>query len=187
MSFNAAIPIGTDPMIKSQIQTRANFQAMNAVFGQNHVPFNQDNSISGMHSVINFREQTVDPTTSAAQIGLYTKNVSGSPALFFAPSSSQTPIQMTYPSINTSPTLAQQQTFVAGPFVVYCGYLTGVNNGAAITPTPTSNLIYVGLMVAQGNPRLGINAIGVISGSSFTIQFPGPGGQTIWYLAIGKP
>jgi hypothetical protein len=190
MSFNAAIPVGSDPMIKSQIQTKSNFQSINAVFGQNHVPLTEDFSTSGMHSVLTFREQTIDPTTTADQIALYTKAVNSLPNLFFQPSSNQTPIQLTYPSLTTGPTLAQQQTFVAGPFVVYCGYLLNVSSGQVVTPTPTSTLIYVGLTTTPVRPPavpIGVRAIGIISGSSFTITFSGGPVDAVWYFAIGKP
>ena len=123
MSFNAAIPVVTDPMLKSQLQTKTNFQAMNNVFGQNHLPFTADAEFSGMHSVVTFREQTGDPTTSAIQTSLYTKQVGSLPQLFFRPNSNQTPIQMTNSNVktglqSTNPPkyLAQQYSFIALSF-----------------------------------------------------------------------
>ncbi len=193
MSFNATIPIGTNPMLQSQGQCRANFQAINAVFSENHIPMNTTgNPSQGMHSLLLFREQTVDPTTSASQIALYTKAVNNISSLFFAPNSSQTPIQLTYPSISTGLQstkpdvyLPQQYSFVAGPFVVYGGLLKNVSSGSTITLTPTCTLIYAGLICQS--PASGTKyAIPQISGSGFTVQFSGTPMQNIYYLAIGQ-
>lgn len=201
MSFNAAIPVVTDPMLKSQLQTKTNFQAMNNVFGQNHLPFTADAEFSGMHSVVTFREQTGDPTTSAIQTSLYTKQVGSLPQLFFRPNSNQTPIQMTNSNVktglqSTNPPkyLAQQYSFIAGPFTVYGGYLSGINAGASFTLSPTSTLIYAGATLDSDAFTVGGStgviafpgAIAIISGSSITIQFQdGINPRNVYYFAIG--
>jgi hypothetical protein len=200
MSFNATIPIGTNPMLQSQGQCRANFQAINAVFSENHIPMNTTgNSVQGMHSLLLFREQsgaTPDPVTSSSQIALYTKAVSSISALFFAPNNTQSPIQLTYPSISTGLQstdpdvyLPQQYSFVAGPFVIYGGLLTNVTNGSTITLSPTSTLIYAGLVMLSNT--IGILQYGIpqISGSGFTVQYvtnSSPNKPSFYYLAIGQ-
>jgi hypothetical protein len=141
--------------------------------------------------------QPSDPATSASQIALYNKLVpptTGTPALFFAPSSSQTPIQLTYPSLNTSgPT---QYTFIAGPFVVYGGLVTAATIGQLITLTPTTNLLYVGLVAANiRNVKSNTSFLPVPTSintpaSTFTIQYSTPvlPGTLVdvYYLAIGQ-
>lgn len=184
-------------MLQSQGQCRANFQAINAVFSENHIPMNTTgDSTQGMHSLLLFREQTIDPTTSATQIALYTKAVSNISELFFAPNSSQTPIQLTYPSISTglqstNPDvyLPQQYSFVAGPFVIYGGLLSNVTNGSITTLTPTSTLIYAGLVMLSNT--IGILQYGIpqISGSGFTVQYSTNANvnkPSFYYLAIGQ-
>jgi hypothetical protein len=185
-------------MLKSQGQTKSNFQAMNTVFGQNHVPFTGDSTVSGMHTTLTFREQSGDPTTLVDQVALYTKNVGGLPALFFRPNNNQTPIQMTLQNLKTGlqskdPDVyySEQYSFVAGAFIVYGGYLKNVNSGAVITLTPTSTLIYVGLTMNQhlrNASYIAAPVLPAIPGSSFTVEYQnGLSGQNIYYFAIGKP
>lgn len=192
MSFNSSIPLGTDAMIKSQGQLRSNFQAINAVSSENHVAMNQDEQ--GMHTILNFRPQTIDPTTSATQIALYTKLVSSIPMLFFAPSSSQTPIQLTAPSISTglqstNPDVykADQFSFIAGPFIIYGGLITGATNGQVKILSPTSTLLYANVLsIFKKDDSLSI--VTAILASSFTIGLsPNTPAQDIYYFAIGKP
>lgn len=179
-------------MIKSQRQIRANYQAINQVFSENHVAMNQE--FQGMHNSLTFRIQA-NPTTSATQIALFTKLVNSAPMLFFAPSSSQTPIQLTYNSISTglqstNPNVykSDQYSFIPGPFIVYGGLITGATNGMTKTLTPTSTLLFVATQTvfksAANNEGNSTN----ILGSSFTITLGGSSAtQNIYYFAIGKP
>ena len=183
-------------MLVSQPQIRANFQAISKVFGQNHEPLNA--KYQGYHDVLTFRQQGGDPTTSASQVALYTKAVSGNPALFFRPNSSQTPIQLTYPSLSTQtntnpPTYpATQYTFIAGPFLVYFGYVAGATVGQPITVTPSSTLLYVGCVIkiaTANDPKNQYTACATnVSGASFNIQYQTSlSPQKVFYFAIGKP
>lgn len=194
MSYNSNIPQGTDPMIKSQGQIRANYQAINRVFSENHVQMN-NSEFKGMHNVVNFRVQ-LDPTTSASQIALYTKLVGGQIMLFYAPSSSQTPIQLTGSSLSTglqstNPDvyLPEQYSFVAGPFIIYGGKIIGAVDGQVKVLAPSSTLLYAGIVTIYktdvGNPQSSATLAG---GSSFTINLtPNTAAQDIYYFAIGKP
>ena len=191
MSFNSNIPQGTDALIKSQGQLRSNFQAINAVFSENHVPMNSE--LQGMHNLLNFRPQGLDPATSATQIALFTKLVSSIPMLFYAPSSSQAPVQLTFPSLSTglqssNPDvyLADQYSFIAGPFVVYGGKITGATNGQVKVLSPTTTLLYASVKTIY-KVDLAVSSVTAIVGSSFTIGLGGPTPQDIYYLAIGKP
>ena len=137
MSYNSSIPKSTDPILQSQRQLLANFQAINNAFSTNHVGLTKDPLVAGMHDVLTLRPQAGDPTTSASQIAIYNKLVGGTPEMFYAPNSSQTPIQLTYPSIK-SDSSTTQYTFMAGPFVIYGGLVTNPSNGQTITVTPTT-------------------------------------------------
>lgn len=202
-SYNPNIPTISQFMLESLPQIRANFQAINTVFSENHEDLNSE--FQGMHTVLNLTSQTGNPTTSEAQISLYTKTVSSNTVLFYEPNSSQTPIQMTYPSISTGKNnatppvyLTTQQTFLPGPFVFYSGLIVGANQGQTITLTPSSTLIYVGLFIkdfkngSQGALTFanacatGINGNMGASPGTFNVQFvTGLPSQNISYIAIG--
>ena len=185
-------------MLQSQPQIRANFQAINSVFSENHEDLNQE--FQGYHNLLDLYKQVSDPVTAADQTAVYTKAVSGNPCVFYAPNSAQTPIQLTYPSISTGKNnavppvyLDQQYTFMAGPFVVYGGVIKGAAQNQTITLTPSTTLIYVGLFIrdfktgAQG-PLTFANACATnLSVNTFKIQFTtGLPVQDVFYLAIGK-
>jgi hypothetical protein len=195
MSYSTNIPQPTDQTLQSQKQILSNFQTIAQLFFANHYPLDGDNEYQGMHTVMTMQPQSGDPSTSSSQISLYNKLVSSIPELFFAPNSAQTPIQLTYPSLNTTPTNAQQYTFVAGPFVIYGGKITNPTNGQVIPLSPITNLLYVGTTTA--NYKLGslIQSSATIPTSinspisSFTINYDTTGGTTtrdVYYLAIGQ-
>lgn len=152
MSFNPNIPQNTDQYQQSYPQLRANFQAIEAGFNENHTSLTADpNTILGMHELLLMRAQSGDPTTSAIQIASYNKLVSSIPEWFYRPSSSATPIQMTYPSININPSALTQYSFIAGPFIIYGGYIQIPTNGQVVTLTPGTSLLYVDLIATNVN------------------------------------
>ncbi len=197
MSYNPNIPQSTSKRSISQKQIRANYQAIYNAFANNHAALGTANQ--GRHNVLILRDQGMtDPTTSATETALYNKLVSSVPNLFFRPSSSQTPIQMTYPSIrtglqSTNPDVyyPTQYSFVAGPFIVYAGLLTGISQSQVVTLAPGTALIYVGLTALGVSNSLISNTIipTSISGTSFTIKFENgvilkP--PDVYYIAIGQ-
>lgn len=194
-SYNSLIPIGTDAMLKSQSQIKANFQAINSVFARNHAVLNS--ALQGMHNVVTFRKQAGDATTGATQIALYSKEIASVTNLFFRPSANQTPIQLTYQEITTGLLsedpdiyLTAQQTFLAGPFVVYAGSIAGVANGAIITLLPASTLIYVGLTAKTPpfvSPTSNFTMCTTnIAANQFTVGMANAiSPQDLYYLAIG--
>lgn len=202
MSYNPNIPVNTDFMLQSQRQILSNFQAINEVWGENHVILNDPDSIvTGWHTLLNFILQTGNPTTTADETALFTKSVGGIPALFYNPNNSQTPIQMSYPSVQTglqssNPDVyfANQYSFAAGPFVIFGGLLTGAVQGQLVTLLPATTLIYVGLVIL--NPVKPSSRI--FTACATALNTPGPGqftvqfqtaitmAQDIYYLAIGQ-
>lgn len=190
MSYNSNIPLITDPILQSAQQIRANFQAINSTFANNHAGPTKDPSISGMHDVLILRPQMADPATSATQTALYNKLVSSVPELFFRPNNSQTPIQMTYPSIKADLS-NMQYSFVAGPFIVYGGFISAPTNGQLVTLTPGTTLLYVDLTVANStiSPTVIAEAIPTsIAGTSFNITYQNTGSFgsfDVYYFAIG--
>lgn len=189
MTYQPNVPQATDPILQSQGQIRPDFQEINRVFSNNHVGINED--FKGQHNVLTMRPQVGDPTTSATQIALYNKLVSTLPNLFYMPNNAQTPIQLTYPSLNTSPTSLDQYSFVAGPFVVYMGKKTAIADGQLVVLLPATTLIYVGL-TSVNVTGLGLSSDVPIPmnivGNSFNIQINpslGSANVDVFYLAIG--
>lgn len=191
MSYNPAIPQITDQLLQSQAQIRANFQSINIAFSNNHFSLVGDQDFQGMHNVLTMRPQSLDAITDATHVGFYNKLVSSIPELFFRPNNNQTPIQLTFPALNTDMSSLTQFSFVAGAFVVYMGKIVNPTNGQTVTLTPTTTLRYVGLNAANVNSTAQIKvAIPTnITGSSFnishTITVP-PQLIDVYYLAIGN-
>jgi hypothetical protein len=187
-SFNPNIPIITDKILLSQAQIRANFQSINSAFSTNHFPLTSNPEFSGMHNMLTLRPQSSDPTTSATQIAIYNKLVSGIPNLFFRPNNSQAPIQMTYPSIKVDSSNTQY-SFIAGPFIVYGGLIKGVTNGQVITLNPGTTLLYIDLIVTSNpaSPTVVAQVVPTaITGTSFTAKYQTTSGTyDIYYLGIG--
>lgn len=197
MSYNPNIPQITDNTLQSYGQLRGNFNAINSSFAKNHVGLTRDPEFSGMHSVLTMFP-TTDPATSPTQIALYNKLVGGVPELFFRPSSNQTPIQMTYPSIktglqSTNPDVYynDQYSFVAGPFIIYGGFIANPTNGQVVTLTPGTTLLHVDLIAVDAvtvvTPAYAIPTS--IAGTSFTIKFStafvAPKEMNLYYFAVG--
>lgn len=193
MSFNQNIPVITDPILQSQRQIRANFQAIAATWSVNHSQLTGNDDFGGMHKNFLLRPQNSDPATSATQLALYNKVVSSIPQLFTRPKSSGTPIRMSYPSIKADDS-DEQYTFMAGPFLIYGGKIATPTNGQLVTLTPGSSLIHVDLTATNLNFVPGIVQAAVatnLSGTSFNISYQNVGSSPIpfdvYYFAVGLP
>jgi len=201
MAYNPNIPLVSNLMVTSQPQIQSNFQTINSVFSKNHSSLNNldPGRLQGMHTVLTLRPQSTDPTTTVDQVSLYTKTVAGVTSIFFRPSNNQTPIQLTYSSIETGLQsedpdvfLPRQYTFLAGPFIFYVGRVV-VTDGTIISLTPNSTLLYVGLTMAEGGfgtDKSSAAATNINSGgTNFTVRFPfisTTDPTPVFYLAIGQ-
>lgn len=203
MSYNPNIPTVTDKILQSFGQLRANFRAINNAFADNHIPLNQSDTIAGRHSVLTMRVKVspVDPATSSTQIAIYNKLVSSIPSLFFRPSGNLTPIQLTYPSLrtglqSTNPDVyfPTQYSFVAGPFIVYGGFIANVGTGVNVPLAPGTNLRSVDVILANFKPVTGSTSVPVaaatnIVGNSFDIltRLQPDGSQAdAYYFAVSQ-
>lgn len=202
MSYNPNIPQSTSKRAISQRQILINFQSIYQAFANNHSALGL--GTQGKHRVLILKDQTAtgDPTTSASQIAIYQKIIGGNPSWFYRPSSNQTPIQLSYQSVqtglqSTNPDVyyQNQYSFVAGPFVVYGGKVTNPAPNALVTLLPSTTLRYVGLIVTNyKKPTSAPAAVAVaiptnIAGNSFNISFAiQPVGVTfdVYYTAIGN-
>ncbi len=199
MSFNSSIPLVTDPILLSQSQLKANFQAINNAFSDNHVGLTEDPEFSGMHNQFTFQPQSGDPATDANQIAVYNKLVSSVPELFYRANNSQTPVQLTYPLIltgadNTGVALPQQFSFIPGPFIIFFGEIQNPPNGTVITLAPGTSLLFVDLSLTLLNGSFGTKFFNVAPidintpANSFTIKYafdPIAATFRITYYAIG--
>ncbi len=194
-SWNPNIPLVTDKILQSARQIKANFRAINQSFNANHVPLTSSDDLSGKHNALIFTVAS-DPTTTANETALYTKLVSSVPQLFFRPNSDQTPIQMTYPSLqtglqSTDPDVyyTSQYSFVAGPFVIYMGYVHLSTDGQAVVLSPITTLRHVDLTVTGAGPGFNLASPINVAANSFTIKFPTLNSsvrRSIFYLAVGS-
>ncbi len=192
MSFNPTIPNGTDPILQSQRQIRANFQAIASSWSVNHTQLTANENFQGMHNNFSLRAIS-DPTTNATQLALYNKIVSSLPQLFFRPNNSQNPIQMSYESIKADSS-NDQYSFIAGPFIVYGGKILQPTNGQLVTLTPGSSIIHVDLIATNLLivPTIPATAVATnLSGTSFNIQYQNVGASPLpfdlFYFAVGLP
>jgi hypothetical protein len=199
MSYNSSIPQAASKRVISQKQIKANFTAIYNAFAKNHLKLGPPDT-QGKHNILILRPQGADPATTANQTAIYNKLVATIPNLFYRPNNNQTPIQMTYPSINVSSALSQQYSFVAGPFVVYGGLISNPMDGDVINlaitgPATTLRTVllcsrnFSGVSnLPGGNLLIGWAIPTNIAGTSFTIRFEVHPGQTrdVQYLAIGN-
>jgi len=134
MSYNPNIPLAASKRVISQSQIKSNFTEIFNAFAKNHSPLG-NNDLQGKHNMLILRPQALDPATTATQVAIYNKKVATIPNLFYRANNSQTPIQMTYPSIGVNKNSSIQYSFVAGPFVVYTGAIPTniVGNSFTIT------------------------------------------------------
>jgi hypothetical protein len=194
MSFNPNIPIVTDPILQSQRQIRANFQAMAAAWSVNHTQLTGNMDLQGMHNNFSLRPQTPDPATGATEVGLYNKIVSSIPQLFFRPNNSQTSIQMSYQNVKVDDS-DTQFTFMAGPFIIYAGKIIQPVNGVLVVLSPGSSLIHIDLIATNIKivPTIPPTAVATnLSGMSFNVQYQMiASGQPIpfdlFYFGVGLP
>lgn len=200
MSFNPAIPNKPDFLAISQMQLKANFNAINTAFARNHIALGQADQ--GMHNSLLFRAQALDPTTIGGQGCLYNKltGPNSIPQIYFRSNNDQTPVQLTNSNYSVSLNEGVQyslSTFVAGAFTVYTGYVINATQNQLITLTPSTTLIYVGLGTSITQEVSGIvpkTAVATnVSVNSFNIRYPltmildpAPAKRPIiYYLAVG--
>ena len=109
------IPLSTEKPSISQPKITDNFQALDQIFGQNHVKYSAASN-NGYHTAAQFTTSIADPTTT--NIGaIYTKTVSGNPELFWKQTTAPA-IQMTSGSPNSN---ANGYTFLPGGMLMQWG------------------------------------------------------------------
>lgn len=134
MSFDSTIPNPGDPIDQSQPQLLANFGAMYSAMQVNHIAMNLQDA--GRHNQL-LLTTVGDPTTATDEIALYQKiGTSSVPQLFFRPASNATPIQLTYQTTirhDAANGSSQNQSYMAGPYIMLFGTINKVTNGQMFT------------------------------------------------------
>jgi hypothetical protein len=204
------IPNATDQPSQSQSQIRTNFQSIQSLVDVNHVDF-ADGVNFGKHNFVSLVQQTSDPTTSATEIALYSKLLSGVLTLFLRPASNGTPITPMNPGVVTigSPTISPSggsynvfTTVFPGGLVLKWGTIHGstpltfstwntVNFG---TPFPTSAISVLVSTYSDATPpavppQISLTA-GALTLSNFQVYptlLSGPSSpRNITFLALGQ-
>jgi hypothetical protein len=170
LSYSSGIPNGTDALVVSQGQIRANYQAINNVFSNNHFVLTGNNNFLGMHTFLRMVKQGSDPTTDATHIAFYNKLVSSIPALFFAPNSAQPVIQLTYPSISTYGSPATSGLSFSSISGITNGSTTTITTSAAHNLNIGQQVIFTGIVGTTELNDVQATVVTTPTGSSFTIS-----------------
>lgn len=102
MAYNQNIPSSVDTLQVDQPSMLANFQAIQALIGVNHINFNTANQ--GKHNVVQFPAPTTFSGTSSNEVALYSvvSTLSGNPELVFQHQSNATAYEFTSCGANTT-------------------------------------------------------------------------------------
>ena len=208
MTYSPIIPNGVQSPKDQVVAVQTNFAQFAAIFAStsggvnyNHTALNDTNQ--GDHESVILTNQTADPGVTTALDVLYSKNASSKagiqPQLFvqipkFLPNQNNsdnvpnTPMQLTYNSVNTSGPI--YQSFLAGGYLLYFGMVSSIGSPIILSPAPTKLLI----AIADGNNVLGVNqvpfnvctSINTTTNDRFTIFSDNATGSfTYTWMAIG--
>lgn len=134
MTYSPNSPLPQNSPKQDQPQIKTNYGQWDAVFKENHTALNSN--AQGTHSEVVFKNQTVDPDITGTWGTVYSKTgtgVANQPNLFwrtfkFLPDQDNNPIQLTFNQVVKIGT--QQQSFIAGGYIVYFG--TATSSGAGV-------------------------------------------------------
>lgn len=195
MTYNPNVPQATDLISVSQGDLLTNFQQIGTVFDVDHVALDNATSANrGKHDKSTYVEQASDPTTSANEVAVYSKdNGSGASDLYLRRESNGNVIRMS----SGTPTASQNgYSFLPGGILIQWGRSTiaGSASTQAITfPTAFSGTAYVVDVTPYASPITGsspreIGASSITStgftAESFNGSVPG-GGVPFGWIAIG--
>lgn len=76
--YNPLTPFGSDQINNTQQPINNNFQAIFDLIGVNHADFNTADTF-GKHEVVDYYNQSTDPSTGSNEIALYSKSVASDP------------------------------------------------------------------------------------------------------------
>ena len=198
MTYSPITPQAQPSPADTQAQIQTNFAQYALKFLVNHTPINDSNE--GDHEAVVLEKQSIDPSVTQDLVAVYCKDatsqVNTQPQLFarikkFLPTlldttnAENTPMQLTYNSVNTAGPLFQ--SFVAGGLLVFFGSTNNIAANIVLTPSPSV------LQMAIAIPT-NLNG-GVPNTVSTTLTQPNQfkinsgsavGGDVFYWVAIGK-
>ena len=191
MTFNPNIPQSTDQPSQSQSQFLTNFQQVNTVFGANHVSL-VDATVAnrGKHNIVVMPQQASGPATTSTEGALYTKDLGGSPNLYWRRKSSGSQIPMT---ANVTPSSSSNGfTFLPGNMLLQWGTETippGTSSSISF-PTAFSSAPYSIICNFIRASTTTVGAVYISSGDVTATRFKTvsagfAGSHDIYWIAIG--
>ncbi len=204
MTFDPNIPQSEPSPATQQPDVKTNFGQFASVFSStsggviyNHTPLNSSNQ--GKHEAIILEKQVIDPVIAGNIVDIYNKN----DQIFlriprFLPENTNTPIQLTYSTVNTAG--PQYQSFLPGGYILYTGSSSGITSSASpvvttITLSPAPSLILLPMaasntMTQFGTPQPCGIGTQILNASQFNITLTSPSNgaaatYNITWFAIG--
>ncbi len=185
MTFDASIPQATDLISQSQSQIQTNFSQSNTAFGIDHTAFDVVSN-QGKHKKSTYVDQASNPSTSANEVALYTKNLSGASTLYLRKESNGTVVQMSGPDPVVA---ASGLSFLPGGIIIQWGTYTITNGNATVAVLFSSSFTTVYSLVITGNGSADSSRpyYTSLSASGFTGGRGGTAGTVNYtYIAIGS-
>lgn len=191
MSYTANVPQIGQSLGASRSIINSNFSTIQTTFDVDHKDFNV--ASAGKHRFVHFVDATSDiPATSATEVALFNKLVSGVPRLFLRQLSSGTQIQLT----GLDPTLSTNgKTFLPGGMLLQWGKViqpnstTGTVSYSPAFPTTVFGVFFTLARNSSGNDGIWINTAGTNNLSQFawrsSTSLPNASDFFFW-MAIGN-
>lgn len=199
--YNPDVPQGTQQINNTQEPIQYNFSDIAQLFAVNHVPFNTADTF-GNHTVIDYFGQSLDPSTEANEIALYSKNVSNDPnvlELFYRYPNDGNIVQLTGTSTSTEQTItgpsgyqySSSELYIQSTYNMYCFGFQYLPGGALMkwgilqcTPTTASGTININFPIPTSTDV----AMPVFNVTPFHFEFSGnyPGGYYGQELPYGE-
>lgn len=182
----------------TQAQIQTNFAQYALKFLVNHTPLN--NSNQGDHESVILENQSVDPGVTQDLVAVYCKNATSQagtqPQLFaqikkFLPTNldstnaPNTPMQLTYNSVNTSG--PQYQSFLVGGLLFFFGSTNNISSTITLSPSPSSLQIAIAVATNFNGGSPNNVTTNITQPNKFKINSTfAVGGDTFYWVAIGK-
>ncbi len=187
-AYKANIPQPTDQISVSQNDLLNNFGAIQALIDINHVDF--ANAGAGKHFFVEFPGQTIAPTTTGAEVGLYCVNNSpftSQPELAFLKQAGSTAPLASY-EISSAGYSGNGWTRLTSGILLKWGQASGLPIGISAITFPAGPTIpaFITTYVAFLTPFSNTNTLANVSGlSNSTLNVNLSTAGSINYLAIG--
>ncbi|MBE3085565.1 MAG: hypothetical protein IMZ64_05035 [Bacteroidetes bacterium] len=189
MTYVPTIPNPTDLISVSQGQLKTNFTVLNTTISENHVAPTAVGR--GKHNACVFPQRAAGIATDATEGAIYTKDLGGSPNLYWRKKSSGTEIQMTVNAV-TPVVAANGSTFLPGGLMLQWGSLNAASGESGdITFTPAFSAIPYSINVsaqrtstANATPMF-VSSTTVPTATKFRIVNTSSNAHTAYWMAIG--